>query len=169
MRKILILFSLFFVLSAQSQIQRSFLGYTLGITTKTELIRSMRSKGKQISNTKVDDNAIRVKQMKFGGKMWPDIFFMFYNNRLCVVNFIDTGESLSQETLDLQWSIIKNNLSKKYSSYLIKRTEEELEYNDNKTKIWTSYSYYNGYKSISLLYCDDYLFNLKNKKDIEDF
>lgn len=107
MRNILIIFSLLFVLSAQSQIQRSILGYTLGKTTKTELIKSLNSKGKQISKTKVDDDAIIVEHMKFGGIMWPNIFFMFYNNRLCAVNFIETGESLSQENIDLHWSIIK--------------------------------------------------------------
>ena len=169
MRKTLILFLLIFVLPAQSQIQRSILGYTLGKTTKTELINSLKLKGKQISKTKADDNAIIVKHMKFGGIMWPDVFFVFYNNKLCAVNFIETGESLSQENIDLHWSIIKNNLRYKYSFYLIKEIKEELEYNDNKTKIWTSCLYRKGYKCISLLYCDDYLIDLKRNKDLEDF
>lgn len=169
MRKTLILFSLLFVLSAQSQIQRSIMGYTLGKTTKTELIKSLKSKGKQILKTKVDDDAIKVKHMKFGGIMWPDIFFTFYNNRLCAVNFIETEESISQENIDLHWSNIKNNLRYKYSSYLIKDTGEELGYNDNKTKIWTSCLYRRGYKCISLLYCDDYLMDIKRNKDSEDF
>lgn len=169
MRKTLILFFLLFVLSAQSQIQRSILGYTLGKTTKTELIKSLKLKGKQISKTKADDDAIIVKHMKFGGIMWPDIFFVFYNNRLCAVNFIETGESLSQENIDLHWSNIKNNLRHKYSFYFINENKEELEYNDNKTKIWSSCLYRGGYKCLSLLYCDNYLINLKRNKDIEDF
>ena len=53
--------------------------------------------------------------------------------------------------------------------YQKKNTKYEIEYNDNKTNLWTSNEPFNGYKSIILMYSDSYLFKLKRNKDKEDF
>lgn len=169
MRNIFIIYALFFVISAKSQIQRTFFGFTLGKTTKIELVKSLKEKGKKILNTNVNEETIRVNNMTFGGKKWPATFFLFYNNRLCVVSLTDTEEYSSKDNLDLDWKNISEILSQKYSDYQIKNTKYEIEYNDYKTNLWTSNEPYNGYKSITLMYSDNYLFKLKRNKDKEDF
>lgn len=169
MRNLFVFFALLFAITAKSQIQRTFFGFTLGKTTKTDLVKSLKEKGKKILNTNVNDETIRVNNLTFGGKKWPATFFMFYNNSLCVVSFTDTGEYSSEDKLDLDWENISKILSQKYSVYQKKNTKYEIEYNDNKTNLWTSNEPYNGYKSIILMYSDNYLFKLKRNKDKEDF
>lgn len=152
----LIVFSLCAVI-ASAQIQRKFLDFTLGVTTKAQVLNYIKSHHYEYHL--IEDGDIGIHKIKFAGQNWPVAYFCFYNGKLYLVDFRDNDSFTSVETLNLTWKRLSNLLKQKYDNYSISSIEDgALDFSDNKTKLSSNYKYSLGGVSIHIMYYDIYLF-----------
>ena len=102
MKQRLLTLSLFLALSINAQIQRSFLGLTLGEATKPEVKQTLINKC--ISVEEYNGN-ITTNDITFGGEKWSHAVFQFYKGKLYSIVF---GMSVSSS----------NKLSQKFYNFL---------------------------------------------------
>ena len=167
MKKILIIFvSLFFVnLCLSSQIQRKFYDFTLGQTSKSEVVNYFKAKQIEIVDNK--ENSVAVRNVRFGGYEWPFSAFRFYNNKLVFVYFSNDEQSNSKESLSKTWEHLVTIIDKKYSNFFVSKTSSEniLFYNDNITNVQLKYTVFEGIEAITLSYADNQLLSEECKED----
>lgn len=162
----LIVFSLCAVI-ATAQIQRKILDFTLGTTTKTQVLNYLKYHHHKYSIN--EDGVIVVEKIAFAGQNWPVAFFSFYKGKFYLVDFRDSDSFTPVETLNLIWKRLSNSLKKKYSNYSISSTEDgALDFSDNKTMLSSSYKYLFGSLSLHIMYYDIYLFGQKNESEEDE-
>ena len=159
---ILIVFSLCAVI-ATAQIQRKILDFTLGVTTKTQVLNYLKRHHCHYSLN--EDGEYVVNKISFAGHNWPIAYFSFYNGKFYCVDFRDSDGFTSTETLELVWKRFNNSLNKKYSIYSVSIKDDYIEFSDYKTNVSLDYRYSYGSKSLSIMYYDIYLFKQKNKSE----
>ncbi len=166
MRKFLF-FGLFIIwsLCASSQIQRRFLNFTLGQTSKAEVTNYFTIKGYRVRL--LDENTVAVNDVRFGGQTWGVTHLQFYKNKLYGVSFMSSEHDYSKENLDMMWEILDKSLERKYSRYYLKNFSKELDkwFDDDRTRIWFKYEYFQNAWALSILYYDIRLYDEKSDKD----
>ena len=144
-------------LTIQGQIQRKFFDFTLGVTNRQEVTSYF--KARNIKTWLPEEDHFSVRYIRFGGNKWPVVYFYFYKNKLYLIYFSDSENFTERGTLDAVWERIKLSLMSKYNSFYNdeKTTNNELIFEDSKTRLTYYYKYYQGKKSMSLIYEDKHL------------
>ena len=150
-------FFLLCMITATAQIQRRILGFTLGVTTKAQVLNYLKNHHYKYSLRKNGEQV--ASNITFAGYNWQDTYFSFYKGKLYCVDFRDDGEYTPEELLTEVWDRVKNSLNRKYSLYSISSKDDNIEFSDNKTYVGLKYKYIFGSKSLSIMYFDIYLFN----------
>ena len=119
-------------LSMQAQIQRTFMGQTLGVSTKAEVIDALDDKGAFPSHLNGED-VICIKDIRLGGHSWGMITFVFYNDILLTVLLGETESYLDPDLCEQKWKNIVNKLDSKYSDFKIDDEDKLKSYRDNYT------------------------------------
>ena len=164
MKKLLAIFLALFVgLSMSAQIQRTFLGFTLGTTTKSEVYNKYKDKKYFLED---ENGNYVVGALEFAGQKWDVTTFYFYNNRLLTVNFALLEYSTPLYVLDSIWENLKARILNKYSDYNYYFDSEYLLFTDNKTRLSLSNLYASDTKALCLMYTDEALIEqLKKEED----
>lgn len=141
-------------LSGYAQIQRHFFDFTLGVTPESEVVKYFKAKGKQIE--KHNDDSYFVHNLRFGGNTWPFAAFSFHKGVLYQVYFSDSENYNSKERQDILWRRLKEDLTEKYSTYYRSylSDEEELTFDDYRTRIRLIYKLDDDIKRVTLIYSD---------------
>ncbi len=164
MKKIaLIILCLTCSMMLSAQIQRNILGQTLGVSTKDEVYSSLLSKGAFFENM-MGEEAIFVKDVRFGGYPWSVVMLFFYNNVLYKAILVDSSDDI---TIDAKkkWTQITNLLDTKYSKY--KHIEEELNKSYGDLHTFLVISIASG--QVSMMYSDVELEFKKSNKEASEF
>ena len=166
MKRILtILLALVIGLSMSAQIQRSFLGFTLGKTTTSEV----HNKYKNESNFSIKKNGDcgLSYNIDFAGYSWEHVSFEFYKGKLYRITFF-TSQSLYSDYSKF-WNKLKSSLNRKYSQYYLKSsTNDSIQYSDYNTSITLKYYIATAaYREVfyHLIYTDC---SLSNQKAIDE-
>ena len=134
-RRFLIL--LFFVINAicaNAQIQRSFMDFTLGVSTKTQIENQLKARHKKYRI--VNDNCIAIENVNFGGLFWPTTYVRFYKNTFYYITFSVTAYDLGGlDVFDYYWGNLSSLLRRKYNNYIMKQNDTSYYYTDMKTDL----------------------------------
>lgn len=169
-RQSVLVFLCFFVsIEMNAQIQRSFYDLSLGTSTQKEVKRYFKSNKKTI--IKRGNDEIYVKDLKFGGHIWPYTVFKFYKDKLKNVFFSDIKEGTDREALNLYWITLRIQIDDKYINYAAKETSNDnlKYYDDGVTTLMISYNKTQVDNRISLLYSDKEMGDAEMKEDKNDF
>lgn len=161
-----ILFLIIFLLStiiASAQIQRKIFDFTLGVTTKSQVLNYIKSH-QCVYHLDEEGNFV-VHRIKFAGQNWNQANFCFYNGKLYLVSFRDNDLVSLKETLDLVWNRLADSLKKKYNDYLVELLKDSISYSDNKTFLLLYYKQFSGVWCLSLEYYDSKLFQQKDQSE----
>lgn len=148
---ILIMF-IFTISYSFSQIQRTFLGCSLG-NTKQLVLQKIKSYGYTIYKTTdgfyAESNIYH--KIKFGGYYWKIMDFKFYKNLLYTVTFCSTSySSQSKEMLLTDFKELKEKLYKKYGSKgSLFYEARDISLDDSKTGVVCRYLYLNNEGDVS--------------------
>ena len=129
-----LLFTLFLsllTLTMSAQIQRTFLGNTLGESTYAQVKANMAKKGYEISNSGNKDWAI-FYNVNFAGYNCEQAYFYFSNDKFCFVSFI-LQESYLQDNLKETFNLLRKKLMAKYYMYNTVNEENSVSFKDLKT------------------------------------
>lgn len=121
-------------LSCTAQIQRNILGYTLGVTNRTTMVKSLESKGfdLEIINDAANKGPVFYKVkggVSFGGYIWDEVRIGFVNGKFASImcnTYLTNEQSVK----------LYNALNSKYSKYSTDNTNPSsnvFDYNDKKT------------------------------------
>ncbi len=169
MRKCLITFlALVLGLSMSAQIQNKILGFTLGSTSKTTVYNYLKTN--HIKFIKEENGEYCAEKVKFAGTLWEFVWFTFYDGKLYNVDFSLSDYSTPVQTMDLIYKRLDNTLISKYARYYDydKSTNERKLYSDNVTQISFTYRYFQGSKSLGIMYTYLPLFNSKQSSDADE-
>ncbi len=161
---VLVLLGLVVNLSVYSQIQRNFLGFTLGVTTKNQVINYAKE-NKMVFVAGNDE--VCIKDIKFGGIYWPMVAFSFLSDKFYTVYFFNSDKYTPRNNLDVHWENLTSSLNAKYKNFLLeeKISETNSRYNDGITTLDAFYDFNQGIKTLSLLYYDNKLFMQNMQED----
>lgn len=159
-RTISICLLLLCVLAASAQIQRKFLGFTLGVTTKTQVYNYLKKHHYRFSRNELQDG-FRVENVTFGGIKWSVTFVYFHKNRFHHIWFCDTDDFKPLHILESTYEELSLSLDKKYYKYKSKTNSNSKTYSDGVTKCYLDYSFQDG-MILSLTY--SYLPLIKQEK-----
>lgn len=133
-RFLILLFFVINVICANAQIQRLFMGFTLGVSTKTQIENQLKARHKKYRI--VNDNCIAIEDVTFVGLFWPSTYVRFYKNTFYSVSFSVTAYDLgSLDALDNYWGNLSSLLRRKYNNYIMKQTDTSYYYTDMKTDL----------------------------------
>lgn len=164
MKKILL--SLFICLCAtltiSAQIQRTFFGLTLGVSTKSDVERFYKEHG-----VVFDENNNVINNVRFGGTRWGGFSCSLVNGILYQVIFMENELSSSKENVNIVWDNFSNALYSKYSQYYSNSLSksESSTYIDEKTMIRISNESMSGYDCVGISYTDLELMGKKIQVD----
>ena len=153
-RYLTILLALVIGLSMSAQIQRTFLGFTLGTTTKSEVYEKYKGND-NFSEDK--DGGYSVTNIEFAGQKWDIANFDFSDDLLLSVHFSMLSMFTSESILDSVWENLRLKLMEKYGDYNYFSTSEYLLFKDDATKLSITNSYAGGYKVLLIKYTDSAL------------
>lgn len=128
MKKLILVLFLLSVISASAQIQRKFLGCTLGITRYEQVERNLEYR-RLSPYFDGGRSYLGLENVEVGGYTWHTIKFEFYNHILASITFEGSNVSTRQ---NLQ--VLESSLQNKYGRYRIGNN-----YDDGKTIIETSF------------------------------
>lgn len=139
------------VLTASAQIQRNFLGFTLGVTTKTQVYNYLKTHHYKFTKQTYEDG-YQVENVSFGGYHWTALFITFYKNKLSSVSFYDSDDFKPQELLEANYKYLSSSLDNKYYLYLSEQSSNEKHYTDGIVECALEYSYSMNAMMLSLRY-----------------
>lgn len=167
-RYILSFIVFFWGLCLNAQIQRSFLGCSLGKTTRTEVKKQFNSKGVKVLTDSPGDFV--VARQEFAGIKWKEIHFMFINGTLYNVVFTNGNKDDKDGILKTLKDYLDKSLLEKYSAYSGKdKRNGKAFFYDGQTRVSTDYEYHNGNWILTLTYTDTQMLlgDMENhKKDL---
>lgn len=137
-----LLFTLFLsllTLTMSAQIQRTFLGNTLGESTYEQVKNNMARKGYRM-NEASDSVYAEFDNIKFSGYDCKKAFFEFYDNKLYFVTFI-LGQSSQKESLNSKMEELRTDLTDKYAQYIDTNEDDRISFFDETTAISTTRSF----------------------------
>lgn len=135
MKKIIILLLLLIgAFSSYAQIQRQILGYTLGVSTRSVVVKGLENKGFDLEIISDAANKGPVFYLvkggvSFGGYIWDDVRIGFVNGKFASImctTYLTEAQSLK----------LKNVLQSKYYRYKTANSNPSsgvYDYNDNRT------------------------------------
>lgn len=129
-----LLFTLFLSLltfTMSAQIQRTFLGNTLGESSYAQVKANMSKKGYAISPGSNKD-CIIFNSVNFAGYNCEQAYFYFSNDKFCFVSFI-LQESYLQDHLKETFNSLRKKLMDKYYMYNTVNEENSVSFKDLKT------------------------------------
>lgn len=145
----IILFSLF-TLTCSAQIQKKFFGFTIGVTNTTTVANYLKTNHIKYS---VENGEYRAEKIKFAGEVWDCIWFTFYQGKLYNIDLSISDYSTPIATMNLIHKRIKDSLENKYSEYYnYNSTDEKTMFSDGVIEITLTNRYFEGSKSIGLMY-----------------
>lgn len=154
------------VLSASAQIQRNFLGYTLGSTTKSVIYNKYKT-NKLFHRYANGDFC--VGDITFAGQKWDVVMFEFTNNKLASIQFFLTEPISSISEMDIVWDRLSGRLLEKYSDYYREAsTSDVLQFVDSKTFLSLMYRSINYSKGLALRYSDRDLTRQQTQSEIDE-
>ena len=155
-------------LTMSAQIQRRFLGCTLGVSTPAQVKANMAQKGYRTPDTS-NKGCYIYDNVNFAGFSNTQAYFYFYKNKLYLVSFI-LDHSFLGDSFDSQIDLLREMLLKKYSSYVFKSDYYDLVLNDNKTTNTLKRMFLNdtGLYILTLMYMDDKLSDEKEKSNSDE-
>ena len=164
MKKLLFTFIIsVLALDMSAQIQRTFLGNVLAVSTYEEVRTNMRNKGYGISALINKDCAV-YSDVKFAGYNCEEAYFNFIDNKFSMVTFIFEETSIKDTD---RFNSLKEKLISKYPDFKHEEKEDVVLFYDNSTflslrnEISDSTSKY----VLSISYWD---FNLTKEKLLND-
>lgn len=162
------LLCLFVSIQTNAQIQRNFYDLSLGTSTQKEVKRYFKSNKKTITMKSNDE--IFVKDLKFGGHIWPYTVFRFYKEKLKDVSFYDEEVS-GKEALDLFWIALSFNIQDKYLEYADKKfSNDNLKYyDDGETTLMLTHIKTQEENEITLMYSDKKMRDAEIEDEKNDF
>lgn len=144
-------------MSCHAQIQNKIFDFVLGQSTKQEIKNYFNTKPDIEWEEEKTDETISAMGLRFGGCYWDIVFLDFYKDVLSTIYFsaIDT-EDVSEADIIRNWEKLKQNLNKKYSTFLNKEvsTDEHLIFMDGKMLVGLQIQDKDGRKTLSLTYKD---------------
>lgn len=167
--KILISLLCFFIcLSGFAQIQRTFFNLQLGISERSEVFNYFEKKGKFV--LEYDDETLVVNKIRFGGEEWNTASFMFYNNKLMSVSFIQSEQTTSQNELMEMKNNLYQKLMKKYKEYYNSTSSDDewTIFKDEVTDLSLRYSIFEGTCILGLFYSDIKLMFLRQGNENDE-
>ena len=145
MRRIIFLITFLFIsLCAFSQISRTFLGMTLGVSTKAQCEQKLRNMGVLRVNTE-DELGFGTSEcsVQFAGKEWHMLRLHFYKNKLYEIIFEMKHYWDQDIEMEIANTTITPNVYNKYRRYKQKTYDSDLKtcdkYSDGKTQIYVLY------------------------------
>ena len=164
----LIVIALLITFCASAQIQRKFMGFTFGLSTKSEVLNYAKQKHKEYRV--MDDDNIYVRDLVFAGDNWHMTAFTFYHNKLYMLYFSNNEDFTLRSTLDLRWERLKDTLNSKYYRYLKKddSSDSVLTFDDGRSILVARYEFFEGRKSLTLMYYDLKTFLLNSQEDNDE-
>ena len=165
-RLYLLIFFLLCTVIASAQIQRKILDFTLGVSTKTQVLNYIKSH-QYVYHLDEEGNFV-VQRIKFAGENWSHARFCFYNEKLYLVSFRHNDRITLKENLDYIWDRLNDSLKKKYSDYIFESEKDSSSYFDNKTFLVFFYKQGLDVWSICLEYYDYKLFQQKDKLEEDE-
>lgn len=116
MKQILVILSLFFCLSANAQIQRTFFGLEFGVATKQDVKRMLTSKSLEIDESESD--IIITSNMTFGGEKWRNVAFKFYKGKFFSIRLLMESTPINNSSVKESIARIVSILKEKYPDYM---------------------------------------------------
>lgn len=151
-------------LTISAQIQRTFFGLTLGVSTRSDVVKFYKE-----HNVTFDENNENnyVPNLQFGGHKWANVYFQVSDNKLYGVSFLDNELNNTQETLKITWDNLSNALYSKYSQYYNNyvSTPDKTVYMDGNTMIYISIGETMGFSTLGLLYIDQKELNKQQERN----
>lgn len=150
-------------LTVSAQIQRSFLGNVLGVSTYDQVRANMRDKGYHISSLFNKDCAV-YRDVKFAGYNCEEVYFHFYDNKFYLVCFVLEETNLEDKDT---YDSLRLKLINKYPDYKQDENKDVIKFFDSKTLLALRYEFSRNTakQDLSISYWD---FNLANTKIIKD-
>ncbi len=168
MKKIIILLLLLIgAFSSYAQIQRQILGYTLGVSTRSVVVKGLENKGFDLEIISDAANKGPVFYLvkggvSFGGYIWGDVRIGFVNGKFASImctTYLTEAQSLK----------LKNVLQSKYNRYKTANSNPSsgvYDYNDKRT---SAFLYIPSSGNTVLSYGDERLMNAEtNSSSISD-
>lgn len=168
MKKIIILLLLLIgAFSSYAQIQRQILGYTLGVSTRSVVVKGLENKGFDLEIISDAANKGPVFYLvkggvSFGGYIWDDVRIGFVNGKFASImctTYLTEAQSLK----------LKNVLQSKYNRYKTANSNPSsgvYDYNDKRT---SAFLYIPSSGNTVLSYGDERLMNAEtNSSSISD-
>lgn len=113
------------VITVSAQIQRTFLGCTLGVSTKAFVKNAMTKKGYRLK--RIDENEKYVYQnVKFIEYTCKEVCFSFYAGKLLSIDFFMESQ-ININLPELEFKELRSILDAKYSAY---KEDEQFYYHD---------------------------------------
>ena len=150
-----LLFTLFLsllTLTMSAQIQRTFLGNTLGVSTYAQVTSNMTQKGYSLDKASDKDCAI-YNYVKFAGYDCKSAYFYFHYNYLNSVMFI-LEQSFQKESFNSEIEILRNKLIDKYALYIEKNDDYEIKFIDENTLLVVACPSIEDYYTLTIGYMD---------------
>lgn len=126
-RTISICLLLLCVLASSAQMQRKFLDFTLGESTKTQVYKFLKRHHYEFSEYS-DKSGFLINDLKFAGYVWPFAIVKFHNNTFYGIAFYDN--KLDEKMLYSRFDLLDSSLKHKYSDFLILDTKTKKQYTD---------------------------------------
>jgi hypothetical protein len=157
----LLLFFLLFSLTVPAQIQRTFMGFTLGKTTKAQVANSLKMKRMTLDYE--SDGGLSTEGVRFENETWPYVYFGFYEDKLYMVQFFQSEDFVSTAYLEKLNDALNTMFAKKYLDYMSLNNPDDkmTRFNDGKTAIYYSYGMGTESMMISLSFYDNNLWDQK--------
>lgn len=155
-------------LAMSAQIQRTFLGNTLGVSTCAQVKSNMIQKGYRVAEGSGTDCLIFLN-VKFAGCSCEKAFFYFHNKKLYMVSFL-LEQSFIKDSFNQEIEILKDRLIYKYPQYITINEDDHLSANDGVTAVSVACSYLEEYylHMLSLGYIDNKLMEEKIKSTSDE-
>lgn len=115
-------------LNISAQIQRLFLGNTLGVSTYDQVRYNMYDKGYQTLEDH-RNNYISYRDVRFAGYTSKEAYFYFYDKNFYMVTFIIKETDNTKDTFDS----LKGKLQNKYPNHKVDEEENVVTFHDNTT------------------------------------
>lgn len=154
------------VLTASAQIQRNFMGFTLGESTKEQVYNELVKQNFDVWGDPNFDTYVVNGHIPFAGYIWTTLSVSFYNDRLYNITFFD--DDCSTEALIDKFNQIHLSLNKKYIDYLISDATTVKHYEDGDTHIMLQCDYSSISSKVQLSLTYVYMPLLKLKKSQEE-
>lgn len=127
-----IIFTLFIsllTLTISAQIQRTFLGNVLAVSTYEEVRTNMRNAGYRISNL-INKDCTVYSDVKFAGYKCEEAYFHFIDNKFSMVTFIFEETSIKDTDT---FNSLKKKLISKYPNFKHEEKKDVVLFYDNTT------------------------------------